>query len=237
MSRDPEAKLGTMKEMVSLADRVEQRHGSEAPGTEQAHARIPLAIMHRKMGPAKAFNEELDATFYSCLKTLQDDRSDNDPYSFRMLARALTLVPGLEEQAQVAVSCQFSIVDRELYDTERKKNSNDDDAYWSIKCGYCEQVTSKFEDGEYWYLCCYCADLDVCGKCYNIRKEGHGTSRPAGWIEACPWGHCHVKGPIEGWEGIKGGMIKYGETEIEVKDWLVKLEEEWKQCWEEYWTC
>ncbi|KAK3382709.1 hypothetical protein B0T24DRAFT_20990 [Lasiosphaeria ovina] len=112
--------------------------------------------------------------------------------------------------------------------------------YWSITCADCRTTATTFEDraGKHWYLCCYCADTDLCEACYNTRERRHGVDTPGTKerIEACPRGHGHFRGPIEGWKGVDdSGVVRYGNVEIEGQDWLTRLKKKWKQCWDEYW--
>jgi hypothetical protein len=86
---------------------------------EQSQISIPLSIMRRKLGPAAAFYRGANATFKGCIETLTDNLSSNDAPSFQMLAKILSLLPGLEWHAQVASSCQFYIVDMAVYEHEQ----------------------------------------------------------------------------------------------------------------------
>ncbi|QKX53786.1 uncharacterized protein TRUGW13939_00866 [Talaromyces rugulosus] len=232
-SCDPNGKQKTLKEMEELIEVTKQRHGPEFQA-ERAHTRIPLAIMRQKMGPADIFFKDLKDTFDGCLKALKDDRSDNDPFSFRMLAKTLSLVPNMNKEfAKVSLSCQFSIVDRDLYEKEQEEQKDNDnkDTYWSIQCHSCGKSTSGFEDTKY-YLCYYCANCDLCGECYERRKT---EELPADWIQVCPIGHDHIEAPVDEWDGIHSGCIKYGGKKIRFEDWLETLKMEWKKCWDQYW--
>ncbi|KAK2762609.1 hypothetical protein FQN54_000782 [Arachnomyces sp. PD_36] len=250
-SGDLSRKHEILQEMEEVVEITKQRYGAEFQ-VEQADTRIPLAIMRRKMGPAQVFFNDLNATFNGCLETLQDDKSGNDPYGFRILARTLILVPGMEEYARVALSCQFSIVDIELYEREKgekegekedddededededEDKNEDDQAYWRIRCDECSKSISGLEE-EKNYLCYYCG-WDLCGKCYQARQERQETGAPVDWIEHCALGHGYIEAPVEGWKGIEDGRIKYGDREIPVKDWWTELRGEWERCWEQYW--
>ena len=46
----------------------------------------------------------------------------------------------------------------------------------------------------------------------------------------------YVKAPVDGWRGVKNGVIRIGEEEIEFKEWLRSLKEErWPKAWENFW--
>jgi hypothetical protein len=38
--------------------------------------------------------------------------------------------------------------------------------------------------------------------------------------------HQFVKGPVEGWGGIKDGVMKFADRKIHWKDWLKQVQEE-----------
>src|SRR5690606_11033795 len=115
----PKVKRFTLRQMEELVKQLQRRYGYELYPERAYLIRIPLALMRRRMGPTDQFYEELDDTFRRCLRALRDNQSNNDPYSFRMLAKTLRLAPGMDSKyAQVALSCQFSIVNQERYDKE-----------------------------------------------------------------------------------------------------------------------
>jgi hypothetical protein len=105
-------------EMERLFDFVAELLGPEFQ-PEQSQISIPLSIMRRRLGPASAFYHGANATFKGCIDTLTDNLSSNDTPSFQMLAKILSLLPGLEWHAQVASSCQFYIVDMAVYEREQ----------------------------------------------------------------------------------------------------------------------
>ncbi|KAM3072152.1 hypothetical protein ACMFMG_008609 [Clarireedia jacksonii] len=80
---------------------------------ELAQISISLAMMHRGLGSLATFKNHTDGIFDACCRALTDDLALNDGPSFQMLAKLLALIPGLEEQAAVAFSCQFIVFDAE----------------------------------------------------------------------------------------------------------------------------
>ncbi|KAK0730888.1 hypothetical protein B0H67DRAFT_678618 [Lasiosphaeris hirsuta] len=86
------------------------------------------------MGSAEKFYKDLEAIFWGCLYALRDGRSANGPYSFRILAKTLRVVLGLDKEfAGVSLSCQFPIVDRGRYQREKKDGSTRGE-YFSVTC-------------------------------------------------------------------------------------------------------
>jgi len=52
----------------------------------------------------------------------------------------------------------------------------------------------------------------------------------AHWERYCGQDHEYVKAPIEGWMGIKNGIVRIGEEKIAFKHWLTDVERKW-QVW------
>lgn len=41
---------------------------------------------------------------------------------------------------------------------------------------------------------------------------------------------------MKGWRGIKNGVVRVGEDEFSVKDWIKELKEvKWPKAWEKWW--
>ncbi|KAL2151135.1 hypothetical protein VTH82DRAFT_6233 [Thermothelomyces myriococcoides] len=97
-SSDPKVKRFTLRQMEELVKQLQRRYGYELYPERAYLIRIPLALMRRRMGPTDQFYEELDDTFRRCLRALRDNQSNNDPYSFRMLAKTLRLAPGMDSK-------------------------------------------------------------------------------------------------------------------------------------------
>jgi len=70
--------------------------------------------------------------FFGCCNLLRDENISNNNQSLRMLAKTLAYVPGLEHDAEVAVSCQLYIVDKEVQkkemtlESEHRSDNKDD---------------------------------------------------------------------------------------------------------------
>jgi tetratricopeptide (TPR) repeat protein len=119
---DSKEKSELYSEMRSLALRnyVALDDDFEPYGSQTA---IPMGLMARKLGPALEFQKGMDKIFGKCVAALKDNDGWNDNPAFRLLAKTLAWVPGLEKDAQISISLQFSCVDKDVF---KDKNELDD---------------------------------------------------------------------------------------------------------------
>lgn len=306
--------------------------------------------MTRIVGQATEFQAIMQKTFVTCVEGLSDAVGWNDSSSFRLLAKVLACIDGLERDALIALSCQFSKVTEEPAtenETEaikedlpsaevattddniaviRENNSEEElvesgresgavDAQIHItettissttiedgvlkdsskiiieeasveavhdrgtlnttdttaagpnidmsKVALNEEVVPPILDeelggggglscdgecGRSWskwevpiYFCFLCTNCDLCPTCYGKRMAQNRGEPTTYWRPYCGHNHRYAKGPIKGWKGIKGGVIRIeGEDgnveEIKFQDWLKELKEErWAKAWENFW--
>ncbi|KAJ4290854.1 hypothetical protein N0V90_010049 [Kalmusia sp. IMI 367209] len=87
------------------------------------------------------------------------------------------------------------------------------------------------------YYCLICADIALCEECYQKRQKYNKGYKSEVGAEYCGKNHKYLKGPIEGWHGVKDGMIMIeGEESVEFKSWLKELKEvRWREAWERFW--
>ncbi|KAF2014213.1 hypothetical protein BU24DRAFT_492906 [Aaosphaeria arxii CBS 175.79] len=368
-SSDPERKealLGEIKSLPGMRTEDELR---------ESHIGMLVANMLRIMGPAREYHRQMQLIFKTCIDGLEDDVSYNDSDSLRLLAKVLSSLDGLEHDARITISSQFSIMDRNIHDNESSNagsengdgsNAGDDaegapdvDAVneepspeanpdgGEAKAGNGEGQTSadmkpeeksveeppkqerhdtpldgsespqvngstdnkeatsenvdeskadstdvdnkdgdkpaegeangtdaeadksdeegdeekedEDEDdqdiGEYYvgcdggcgtsisrytesfYLCLVCPNVDLCEDCHTKRQAwNRGESEPS-WQSFCGDHHHYIKTPMKNWRGIKDGVIRIGEEETTVKEWIKGLKEErWPAAWNNYWT-
>jgi hypothetical protein len=90
----------------------------------ESHVDMLRANMLRIMGPAKEYQKYMNELFTKCIAGLEDGVSWNDLSSLRLLAKVLASLDSLERDARIAISAQFSILDRETHgqDTESEQS-------------------------------------------------------------------------------------------------------------------
>ena len=297
---DPKEKAVIYNEMKKLAlyDRI-------AVGTDyspyESQTAIPLALMAQKLGPAHEFQGTIERAFRDNMNALCDKVAWNDSPAFRMLAKVLACVPGLEKEAQISFSLQFSDVDkaiskgpdasaeevamadhsnaenrqeafkdnagilpndvksaslpieniigvgashqaietiRESIATETEtiapEYDEDLDLEHQIYCSGCLKNWSNWTDGPI-YLCVVCTDVDLCEGCYQkivVRNRGGEWKE---WMTFCGLKHRYIRGPSDGWRGVKDGVIRVGGETIPFKDWLRRVDTRWSEAWKDFW--
>jgi hypothetical protein len=56
------------------------------------------------------------------------------------------------------------------------------------------------------------------------------------WRTYCGKNHTYVKAPVEGWKGVKNGVMRIGTERIPFRDWLQELKDEkWPGAWNSFW--
>jgi tetratricopeptide (TPR) repeat protein len=205
---------------------------------------VPLAIMRRRLGPAAAFFDGACETLHGCIRTLQDDLPNNDAPSFQVLAKVLRLVPGLEEQAAIAASCQFYIIDPSLIGDQYIPHvyswlPGDVDENLSLKCSGCEIDLKISPFDKKCHMCCYCTNTFLCDDCYGKMKN---ASKSEGALNRrlypCLSEHVHIHMPPDGWRWISNKQIFWEGKEDgkEVTQWLTELGSLWEDAWEKFWN-
>lgn len=103
-------------------------------------------------------------------------------------------------------------------------------------CNYCRKEMTDWAHGGA-YLCLYCTgiDCDICEECFDKRAARLRGDLEADWRTICPQDHKHIRGPVEGWRGVKDGRLRIGDDEIPFKDWLRGVEGKWRTFWDRYW--
>lgn len=265
---DPEQKAASLQEMKNL---MSQPLLTSIGDSQTA---VALALMTKKIGFTSEFGALMQKIFDTCVEGLNDQIGWNDGVSFRLLAKALACVHGLERDAQISSS---SIVDPTLYaigennidkekqedDNERDKevknpnlkdtpekgndkNSESRDGIENSPCGTVEDISlaqpcycngcrkSLWSWSEPIYYCILCSDCDLCEDCYQEPKI---CDREQGVdVTYCGRDHRHIRGPINGWKGVKEGIISVGEESFKFDDWLAGLRDKrWKEAWETFW--
>ncbi|KAF2813896.1 uncharacterized protein BDZ99DRAFT_516530 [Mytilinidion resinicola] len=381
-STEPAQKVALLEEMrnlpaASFAEESEQ-------DLDQSQVGVMLAIMLRSLGPAIEYQAHMQKVFQKCVNGLTDAEGWNDMSSFRLLSKVLACMEGLERDALIALSCQFSVMNPELIqnDSSSSKSSENgdeaDDAAQTKEGGQTEPtdadspitnepakeagikdtikadaldeteinrsiketpdpvesivirsttttITTMTNDPNFepdttagaseetenvqvegspdkstkadtdlepvhalvassdlleasddakpakldnptlerapdeeiagfsvwcdgqcgtkvdsWttpiYYCIICACTDLCTSCHAERLgQNHGAPSES-WKTVCGKDHKYIKGPIEGWKGVKNGVMRLEDEEIPFQEWLKDLEEKrWKDAWTTFW--
>lgn len=219
-----------------MEDLMSQLQGLQADFEPyQSQISIPLSIMRRKLSPALSFFEGADQTFRGCVTTLTDEHQDNDAPSFQVLAKVLCLVPGLKKHAEIAASCQFYVIDDQLFTGETQS---------PVTCSYCEKQIGGDAEAEAVYLCCYCTNTFACKSCYDNKEPSRSGKTTGEEIDdvvlqpACRPEHMYVSARGDDWGGTRDGkMVIKGEQERELsfQEWLDEVKGEWEVAWQKSW--
>lgn len=112
---------------------------------------------------------------------------------------------------------------------------------WFVCDGECpDNTTYRAWAGRTLYFCTICTDITLCEPCFQKRQaynEGSVSPRAEVGAAYCGNNHRYLKGPIEGWKGVKDGALQFeGEESVPFGEWLETLKEvKWKKAWEDFW--
>ncbi|CZR66695.1 uncharacterized protein PAC_16596 [Phialocephala subalpina] len=120
LSEEPIVKTAALEEMGELQGKLGEVLGSDCKAAELPTT-VTLALMPRKLGPALDLADVLQAAFQYCVRLLTDDIGYNDFHGFRRLAVVLSCVGGLGKDAQVALTAQLYVIDRDVREKELAK--------------------------------------------------------------------------------------------------------------------
>ncbi|KAH7136344.1 hypothetical protein EDB81DRAFT_693393 [Dactylonectria macrodidyma] len=90
--------------------------------------------------------------------------------------------------------------------------------------------------GRVTYQCVTC-NAFLCEPCYERRQADNRGEEPIKGRQFCGRNHSYIKGPIEGWKGVKDGKVMLeGEEPVEFKEILRQIGNELcKEAWESFW--
>lgn len=245
-SSDRKEKVALLEEFKGIPERRLARESAVFSMFDSVTAVI-MARMARKVGLALEFQDVLEQTFKSCVDALSDTEGWNDGSSLQLLAKVLVSIEGLTRDAQIALSAQFSIIDPEVsHGDDEDKNNTTESAeettedlapdfmlFCDGQCG--GTLFSSYANGPV-YSCLVCAACDFCEPCYLKRKAYNRGEPSTYWKTYCGTNHQYIRAPIDGWKGIKGGVVSIGDEKFEFADWLKGLKEDrWGKAWETFW--
>ncbi|KAI9738405.1 MAG: hypothetical protein M1834_008908 [Cirrosporium novae-zelandiae] len=238
---NPKDKAILLDELKNMGKQI-QGDVIDEGDTFHSNSAVVLANMARKLGPTYEFQEILDKAFRSCMDSLADTGGWDNQSGVCLLAKVLATVGGLEKEAQIAYSAQFSIIDRNVKresseDGSPCSSAQDIDSNSEFTCsGECGRRFHGWQNGPI-YLCFICANCDLCEECYQKCQSRNRGEPFTHWQTYCGLNHKYIKGPVDGWKGIKHGYMTIGEEKTKFSDWLKELKEtKWKKAWEKFWA-
>lgn len=233
---DPVVKALLFAELKAIKDRTFVR-SINMNESQYAHYDSVLARMARKMASSQEFQACLDRAFRRCYDGLRDTVGWNDWDNMTKLAQVISQLDGLETEAKILLSAQFSELDtsesaqktgeasQNTSDTEDSSdestpNTDTEDeeplaedegdlAGNDVVCdGECKQTVSwRSWKGRSLYQCTICFDTCLCEDCYAKRMSYNTGTKCTFGSLYCGLNHKYVKAPIEGWKGITKGVM------------------------------
>lgn len=127
--------------------------------------------------------------------------------------------------------------DSEQDESKASQGQDEDlDADTYFICNECESPIHDWK-AQHAYYCLHCTDVDLCEACFTKRLQREKGELPPAWRTVCPVGHKHIKAPVEGWKGVKGGVISIGDEKVVFSDWLKELRDiKWPKAWDNFWA-
>ena len=283
LSSSPAEKLEYLTEFKKCVERRLARNLSYF-GVYNNDTTILAARMTKVVGTKVEFQDILERMFECCWEGLTDAEGWNDSGYLRLLAKVLVLVGGLNREAAICLSAQFSIIDPNvehddsdsdsesdndeegnrsgeeggsgntnsvdggsdsdsevsnvdgdedeeeetkegggsMEEKSKDENKTDDEEedkediapYSWVDCdGDCSEPTFEDFTGGPLYNCLVCSNCDLCQICYDKKKKApvEGEPEEKSWREYCGKDHTFIKAPVEGWKGIKDGVMTIGD--------------------------
>ncbi|EHK16301.1 uncharacterized protein TRIVIDRAFT_112373, partial [Trichoderma virens Gv29-8] len=115
---------------------------------------------------------------------------------------------------------------------------NPDVVVYSCDGGICTPVAGYAWWGDsVVHYCTECSTTLVCEICYNARHYPEKVGSP-NVMHFCDKRHNYIKLPVEGWRGIKDGIMRVdGEVPVKFESFLNRLQNEiCKDAWDRFWT-
>lgn len=87
------------------------------------------------------------------------------------------------------------------------------------------------------HYCAECSTTLICEVCYNARHHPEKVGSP-NIMRFCDKDHNYIRLPVEGWRGIKDGMLRLdGEEPVKFDDFLSHLQKDvCKDAWDRFWA-
>jgi hypothetical protein len=76
-------------------------------------------------------------------------------------------------------------------------------------------------------MCLICPEIYLCQACYEKRLAQNNGEKSTHWKRVCGVNHKYLKGSIQGWKGVKNGVMTVGDEKIGFTQWLEDVERKW----------
>ena len=100
--------------------------------------------------------------------------------------------------------------------------NEDLEEYCTISCnGFCERLSyGWWETKSPQYRCLTCREVDLCEECYRTQVAFKEGREEGFWSAICSSHHEYLRQPIEGWLGVRAGVIRTKEKNRKFREWL-----------------
>jgi hypothetical protein len=114
LSSDPKIEQQALDITLKLLETPAKLLSSNDYEPRESHILITAAIMLRRLGPSKKFQNRLDAAFRNCMDELQDKTGCNDLTALRCLVRVLSCVLRFGLFASIALTAQLYVLEDDV---------------------------------------------------------------------------------------------------------------------------
>lgn len=97
----------------------------------------------------------------------------------------------------------------------------------SILCNSCYSQFDIFQDGTSVYFCVDCHEADFCSDFHDKQVLYYTKTGEVFWFKCCWAEYQYIKQPVEGWHGVKNGVIRIGAKQKPFKFWLMAVKDKW----------
>ncbi|KAF4480013.1 hypothetical protein CGGC5_v012977 [Colletotrichum fructicola Nara gc5] len=248
-SRDPVYKAERLQSLASLMERPLSLNIPHISPMATISHRIGLSYMYWVMGPKATFEETLRKLFKESFEALSDSIKWNDGTYLWTLAQALALLSRalgnddtLRRYARIVGSALLSRLTKSQEDDksaggkQRASHIPEGDEHGSEGNSPKDEGDLLSDPG---YTC-----GGFCSPARPFRRWGDGSAYLYITFETGKVryfhgiGHDHVKLPVEGWRGVKNGLLRLdGEEPVPFGSFLKKLQTEViENAWDRLWS-
>jgi hypothetical protein len=107
---------------------------------------------------------------------------------------------------------------------------DEDLSYTQVNCHICNVAHYAWEVP--FYFCLYCTDVRLCSTCFEDQRTTETSKKQLKKWEASVCdvaNHQFLKGPVEGWGGVKDNVMTFGDRKIYWTNWLKQVQDEWRR--------